>query len=260
MPNQPKPTYEVQTHKDITYLPNNEQGKCDIYIPANIESSQRFPAIVIIHGGGWCAGDKADPREQNIANTLTAQGYVCASINYTLCSKDNPTWPLNLRQCEAAIAFLHKNADCYHIIPNRIGVIGGSAGGHLSAMLGLTAPNPPQAVVDLYGVGDLLQWPDSSFVADYLGVTKTDSSKTWTDASPFHNVHSDVPPFLIIHGTKDETVPYQQSIDLDRKLKEHGNHSDLLIIENAVHSFDLQPPQQDIRQLVIDFFDKHLKG
>ena len=259
MPNHPQPTYKVQTQKDIAYLTDNDNTKCDIYTPADIEKSQRFPAIVIIHGGGWCAGDKADPREQNIAGTLTPQGYVCISINYTLCSKKTPTWPLNIRQCESAIEFLRQNANRYNIIPNRIGVIGGSAGGHLSAMLGLTTPNPPQAVVDLYGVGDLLQWPDSSFVADYLGVTKTNSSKTWTDASPFHNVHSNVPPFLIIHGTKDETVPYQQSIDLDRKLKEYGNHSDLLIIENAVHSFDLQPPQQDIRQLVIYFFNKFLK-
>ncbi|MBI3468605.1 MAG: alpha/beta hydrolase [Planctomycetes bacterium] len=129
---------EVRIEKDIDYLGPDRAEKLDMYLPAEITPGAKFPGIVIIHGGGFTGGDKGAAREQNIGNTLAANGYVCVSINYLLASEGHPTWPQNVHDCKRAVRFLRKNAEKYHVDPDHIGVIGGSAGGHLTAMLGLT--------------------------------------------------------------------------------------------------------------------------
>src|SRR5687768_7447602 len=124
----------------------------------------------MIHGGGWVGGDKAAAREFNIGTTLAAAGYVCASVNYKL--KGDDRWPTNLFDCKNAVRFLRTRAVQYQVAPDRIGVIGGSAGGHLALMVAYTsdlpeltptaAANTPypgvsdgvRCVVDLYGITD----------------------------------------------------------------------------------------------------------
>src|SRR3954447_7171542 len=140
---------DVRIEKDVPYLPPGRAEKLDLYLPSEApKPGEERPGIVIIHGGGWTGGDKGAKREINIGTTLASHGYVCASINYALARKGYPTWPTNLQDCKRAVRWLRKKADAYQIDPDHIGAIGGSAGGHLTAMLAVTGPEdglePPE--------------------------------------------------------------------------------------------------------------------
>ena len=87
---------DVRVEQDLPYLGEGRAEKLDLYKPAKVEKGQRFPGIVVIHGGGWTGGTKRGAREQNIGTNLAKNGYVCISIDYLLATKDRPTWPQNL--------------------------------------------------------------------------------------------------------------------------------------------------------------------
>ena len=267
----------VRVLKDVSYLGEGRVEKLDLYLPAGSTEGKRRPAVLIIHGGGWVGGDKAAGREKNIGKTLAAAGYVCASVNYVLAEKKKlfaenleQVWPQNLQECMTAVRFLRQHADKYGIDSERIGAIGGSAGGHLVAMLaavgdddgldpdGLYAEQSCriQAVVPMYGAHDLLQLARSRKLFDHLS---TEHKELCRVGSPVTYVSKDDPPALILHGTKDNLVPVQQSEKLYEVLQKAGVKSEIHIIEGAPHSFHLQPKQRDLRPLVIGFFDQHLK-
>lgn len=269
-----KTMYDVKIVKDLTYLESDREEKFDLYTPENLKENQTCPGIVIIHGGGWTSGDKSWLREENIGTTLAGHGYVCISINYLL-SKGQKTWPANLHDCKKAVQFLRVNAEKYNISSDKIGVIGGSAGGHLAAMVGVTGDvnelNPNdlykgisskvQAVIDLYGVNDFMTIKlDDNCISDFLGAARDKDPQIWKYASPVTHITKNDPPFLIMHGTADTTVDISQSIEFDKKLRNAGVESKLVIIEGAPHTFHLQPEQKDLRPIVLDFFDKHLKN
>lgn len=259
---------EVRIETDLDYLGPDRAEKLDMYMPSEIAAGARLPGIVIIHGGGFTGGDKGAAREQNIGNTLAANGYVCVSINYALAKEGQPTWPQNVHDCKRAVRFLRKNAEKYHVDPDHIGVIGGSAGGHLTAMLGLTGsesgldPAGPdaaiscrvQAIVPMYGPATLKK--DTVM----LPGTREQVPELYKLASPATHATADDPPALILHGTADTTVPYSESEELAAALKQAGVEHQLVLVEGAPHTFHLQPTQQDLRPLVLGFFDKHLKG
>lgn len=143
-------------HRDVEYLGPDRAEKLDLYLPDDDGQFLR-PAIVIIHGGGWRVGDKADFRETQMAETFTAAGYVCASINYTLFGPNKPAWPAYLNEARAAVEFLRTNGEQYRVDRDRIGSIGGSAGGNIALLLGLRVEffKPVQAVVALYPPTDM---------------------------------------------------------------------------------------------------------
>lgn len=264
----------VRVVKDVVYLGEGRDEKLDLYLPVEAVAKRR-PAVVIVHGGGWHGGDKAAGREQNIGNTLAAAGYVCASINYRLCAKSDDVvarlrevWPGHLHDCKTAVRFLRKNADEYQIDVDNIGAIGGSAGGHLVSLLAATDstgkldPAGPygefscriQAVVSMYGVHDV------AIQARGRGTEiNAADEQLCRQASAITYVTADDPPVLILHGTKDELVPIEQSRILHAKLQAAKVSTELLIIEGAPHSFHLQPKELDLRATVIKFFDRHLK-
>jgi iduronate 2-sulfatase len=270
----PKPPFKVSVRKDVSYLGKGRTEGLDLYQPFD-DGKTRRPAVVIIHGGGWHGGDKAAGREQNIGNTLAAAGYVCASINYRLSVKsdDLPTrlrdvWPRNLHDCKTAVRFLRVFADKYRIDTDHIGAIGGSAGGHLVAMMAVTDssdkldPAEPyggyssriQAVVPMYGVHDVARRARAKG-SELSGA----DAELCRQASPVSYVSFDDPPALILHGTEDALVPVEQSRILHASLKAAHVPAELIIIEGAPHSFHLQPKQRDLRRKVVAFFDKHLK-
>ena len=260
---------EIIIDKDIAYLPAGRMEKLDLYRPAGEPAAgTRWPGVVIIHGGGWTSGDKGANREINIGTTLAEHGYVCISINYELAKSGHPTWPTNLQDCKRAVRWLRKNADKYHVDPDHIGAIGGSAGGHLTAMLALTGPevglepvedaefsSRVQAAVPMYGAMLSASGRDLSM----LPATKAEQPELYKLATATTHVTKDDPPILLLHGTADALVPVSQSEGLDKKLAEIGIEHELVIIEGAPHTFDLQPKQRDLRPLVLGFFDKHLK-
>jgi acetyl esterase/lipase len=257
----------VRTEHDVEYLGADRAEKADLYLPAEAAPGQKFPAVVIIHGGGWSGGDKRASREINIGTTLALNGYVGMSINYLLAEKGGtaPTWPQNLHDCKTAVRWLRANAERLHVDPERIGAIGGSAGGHLATMLAITGPelDPPgpgscrlRCAVDLYGPVTSVTERDHSMFRK----SREEAPELYRQASPLTHVDKNDPPVLILHGTADKTVPVADSEALAAAMQAAGALHELVIIPDAPHSFHLQPKQRDLRPLVLGFFDKYLKG
>jgi acetyl esterase/lipase len=268
----------IRVERDVAYLAPDRAEKADLYLPAEFEPGKKYPGIVIIHGGGWSGGDKDSPRERNIAATLVPRGYVCMSVNYLLASRETAAFPQNIQDCKRAVRWLRKNADRLQLDTAHIGAIGGSAGGHLTALLALSGPeagiDPPedaehscrvQAAVPLYphcassweaGVGE----KHVTYTRLWMFATpQTEAPALWDSGSPIKQLSKDDPPLLIIHGTADTTTPLDQSTRLHEAATKAGVQSDLIVIEGAPHSFHLQPKQRDLRPDVIAFFDKQLK-
>lgn len=268
----------VSVTRDVSYLGVDRDEKLDLYLPADIDSAERRPAILIIHGGGWVKGDKGAKREINIGTTLASAAYVCASINYHLgdATRDSfpeklaSAFPANLHDCKTAVRWLRKHADEYRIHPDRIGVIGGSAGGHLTAMVGVTNPEDGlepdgpyaeyssrvQAIVPMYGPADLEHRARERNLWESLSPQQR---RTCTMGSPVTYADAHDPPALILHGTADTTVELAQSRRLAAAFQHAGIPHHLEIIEGAPHSFHLQPKQRDLRPMVTEFFDRHLR-
>lgn len=257
----------IRTEHDVDYLGGGRKEKADLYLPAKPQPGQKFSAVLIIHGGGWSTGDKRAAREINIGTTLAQNGYVGMSINYLLANEEHlgPTWPQNLHDCKTAVRWLRANAERLQIDPTRIGVIGGSAGGHLAAMVGLCGGelDPPgegdthvQCAVNLYGP---VLWFEQRDLAMFRK-TRAEAPEFYTQADPRTHIDKNDPPMLIIHGSADKTVAAADSEALAAAMKAAGARYQFEIIPDAPHSFHLQPKQRDLRPLVLGFFDKHLKG
>ena len=231
---------------DVSYGPLKEEVM-DIYLPN--EGEGPFPVIVMIHGGGWCDGDKTY-WEPNGGIKAVAFGFAVASINYRL-GPEHPH-PAQIQDVKAAIRFIRANAEKYGFDPKRIATWGGSAGGHLAALAGTAADVPEltdrslgnpdqseavQAVVDWYGpiwidrsaqyFETLNKFTDAQQAGEtperFLGLLQCSPEELPEKAvafSPATYITKDCPPFLIQHGTVDPVVPYLQSVDFDKALSE----------------------------------------
>lgn len=261
----------VLVQRDVRFLPGDRAEKADIYRPAaQTPAAKKLPAVVIIHGGGFNSGDKGNAREINIGTNLALNGYLAMSVNYVLAGqKEGKTWPGPVLDCKRAVVWLRENSEKLGIDPRRIGVIGGSAGGTLAALLALTGPCdgfepadlPPgidtrvSCAVDLYGIADMLTHHDMRT----MGASREADPAIYKKGSPVTYAAKKASPLLILHGTADKTVDPEQSRLLAKALKDAGAEHELVIIPGAPHTFDLQPKQRDLRPLVIGFLDRHLK-
>ncbi|HPP13319.1 MAG TPA: alpha/beta hydrolase [bacterium] len=243
----------------------------DLYLPD--KGSGPFPLIVWIHGGGWRTGSKENCRP---ALLLLPYGYAIASINYRLTGI--ASFPAQLEDCKAAIRFLRAQAKNRNLEPERIGVWGSSAGGHLSALLGTTGEirefdrggypefsSRVQAVCDYYGPTYLPEMPgrrfqpgESSPVSALIGGSLENFQEKAIKASPLIYVSSQSAPFFIVHGDRDTTVPVAQSEKLARALEKAGVRVQLQIIKDAGHGGPQFTRPELIRQ-VASFFDQHLR-
>jgi len=229
---------------DLAYAATSEAQKLDVYLPEHGEGP--FPVILSVHGGAFKGGDKRDGQVIPMLAGLK-RGYAVVSINYRLSGQ--AVWPAQIHDCKAAVRWLRAHAAAYKLDGDRIAAWGGSAGGHLAAMLGtsggvealedLTLGNPHhssrvQAVVDWFGPTNFLRMdeqlqasqvenpqvhavPDSP-ESELLGANLDDAPELVGQADPGTYVSDDDPPFLIQHGLEDHLVPYQGSVLLARQL------------------------------------------
>jgi acetyl esterase/lipase len=263
----------VAVMKDVAYLGGTRKEKADIYSPLDHDKSKPLPGIIVIHGGGFNDGDKARGRELNISESLTLKGYVCMSINYKLRRMQGQvTWPQSVHDAKAAVRYLRKEAANLGVDPEKIGVIGCSAGCNLSMMLATTGPadgfdavkgEPYQDIsarvacaIGFYGAVDLMNYHDMKMFAK----TREEAPELYKKGSPITYLDAKDPPMLLVHGTADVTVPLSQSETYLKIAKEKGAPCLLEVIPDAPHTFDLQPKQRDLRPLVTGFFDQQLKG
>ncbi|MCX8496325.1 MAG: alpha/beta hydrolase [Akkermansiaceae bacterium] len=264
----PKFPEDVHVERGVAFLAANRSEKADIYSPINKTTGRRIAAVLHIHGGGFTGGKRDAEREINICSNLARHGYLAMSIDYKLSYNGKASWPQNLYDCKTAVRWLRINAGNLGIDPDRIGVIGGSAGGTLALLVALTTSEDRldpkdlssniscrvSCCVDLYGISDLAKWHDVAM----LGKTSAENPALYDQASPITYAKAGAPPMLILHGTADTTVDHHQSIMLANALKAAGTEHELQLIPGATHTFNLQPPQRDLRPLVFEFFDKHL--
>ncbi len=239
-----------------------------------------MPAVIWIHGGGWEKGTYKD----NPAAFLASHGYFTASIEYRLSGE--AIWPAQIEDCKLAVRWLRANAVKYNIDPNHIGCWGHSAGGHLAACLGTMGDQAQweggggypgtssqvQAVVDMSGPVDLTmfgriedQKPNNGHHR-FLGVAYKERPDVWRQASPIFQIKADDPPFLIVHGDRDKTVPYAQSENFAAALQKNGVSVQFLTIHGGGHELKAaagQPPAQPAKdernRIILAFFDKNLK-
>jgi acetyl esterase/lipase len=269
--------------RDVPYLGPDRDETMDIYIPDSATYRQAAPAAVVIHGGGWFSQRKDGRREARIAQDLASHGYVCASIDYRLVNLERPetasaVWPMNVEDCERAVAFLRSNAEEFRVDRRFIATIGGSAGGHLASLVAYKRrqhlPQPEtggrqpglysvQAVVCLYGVGDPAGWLSRAAARRtgmdalelMLGGLPHEVPENYRAFSPMQQIASDSPPTLLVHGTADEVISYRESQLFFDALQQAGVPSKLILVEGAGHSFDLRPPERDLRPEVFGFID-----
>ena len=215
--------------------------KFDAHIP---DGRGPFPAAILVHGGGWVAGDK----QQYITylfQPLSDARFAWFTINYRLAPRY--VFPAQAEDVESAIQYIRASATKYKIDAQHIALIGESAGGHLVSYVGARnrAESRVSAVVSMYGIHDFIAasiaWkPLPNELLELFGIEAVDAETApiLMRASPVTHIGREMPPFLLIHGSKDEDVPYQQSVEMCDQMKKAGAHCDLITIKGAPHGMD----------------------
>ena len=250
----------AQLAADIEYRHIDGQSlRLDLYLPRPRAQSpvSKPPLVIWYHGGGWMAGNKDLCR----VIWLAGEGYAVASVQYRLAPKTQ--LPQLVDDCRAAIRWLRSHAQLYGYDADRIGVAGESAGGHLASLLGTTGEGDTrvQAVLNIYGPGDMVQWLDKSYpqlTPLLFGGSIDDHRSSIEQVSPIRFVTADDPPLLIVHGALDPGVPIELSRQLKAAYDKAGVPAELHVIEDAAHGGPkFTDPQR--RQLITEFFDHHLR-
>jgi len=269
---QDKAAPEIEIVRDVVYGQGGTRT-IRMHLVRPKAPSQPMPVVVYIHGGAWRQGSKEGG--VSLLRSLARKGYLGATIEYRF--SQEATFPAQIEDCKCAIRHLRANAKTYGLDPDRIGVWGSSAGGFLAALLGTsggvkefegTGGSPEQssrvqAVVDWYGPTDFLTMgrneidhdaadsPESRLVGGPIQENREKTAK----ASPIAYVTADDPPFLIMHGDKDNLVPLAQSERLHEALRKAGVESTLQVLPGQRHGFR----DVDVQTPVETFFDRYLK-
>jgi acetyl esterase/lipase len=268
---QRKDSPDIRVERDLVYGKGGDvELKLDLAVP---KGEGPFPAILCIHGGGWRGGNRQDLA--NTIETFAGRGYVAATLSYRLVPAAK--FPAQIEDCKAAVRWLRANASKYHVDPNRVGVMGFSAGGHLSCLLGTsdkndglegTGGNPEQssrvqAVVSFFGPTDFTvrNWSDEleeNLLVPFIGGAFKDKPELYKRVSPIAYVTKDDPPFLFFHGTEDTLVSIRHSRILADKLQAVGVAAKVVAMEGEGHGWRGDKLRQSIDQ-TLAFFDEHLK-
>ena len=273
---------EIAVEEGVRYSGTDSLAKT-LIIAYRKGGREPVPAIIHFHGGGFRTGSA----EKGTAIRWAEEGFVGISINYRL--SQEATFPAAVHDCKTAIRWARANAAKYGIDAGKIGVFGGSAGGHLAALVGVSGgevflegdgpfqeySSEVQAVVENYGPTDFLRMndmpgrmdhdaPDSPESA-FMGGPIQEIGDKVQKANPINYVDPGDPPVLIIHGRNDMSVPYNQSVIFFNALQKARVVSKLVPVENGGHGFKpepadsvIQPTRDEINALQVEWFRKHL--
>lgn len=263
------------TEYDVTYCqPNGLSLKMDVYYPSLVRRG--WSAVVFAHGGSWSAGDKSMLTFVDVAK-MRQSGILLVSVDYRLAPEYQ--FPAMIEDMKCAVRYLRAHAGEYNLDPERIGAMGGSAGGHLAALLGVTDSSAGfevgeyleyssrvRAVVSISGLSDLTPPFTAKLFFDRMSIfgTTKQSDPIFRQASPVKHITVDDPPFLIIHGEQDETVPINQSDILFRELQAVGLEAEFIRVKNADHSYEsvgdasISPSASEIVNSIMKFWEKNL--
>lgn len=241
-------------------------GRMDIYNQP--KANKPTPVVINIHGGGWNKGVK---ESQTGFNSFFKAGYAVANVEYRLTGQ--ATAPAAVEDVRCALIYIVTHAKALNIDVNKIVVMGGSAGGHLALMAGLLANDnrfdgncktiqkiKVAAIIDKYGITDVWDWAYGKDVTSksanrWLGDKAHDQSFA-AAVSPISYVTSKSPPIYIVHGNADPTVPYQQSVDLYKKLQQLKVRSKFVTVDGGLHGKFSKEKNSEINTDILNF----LKG
>jgi len=269
---EPPVTPDIREIKDIEYKKIDSTSlQIDMYVPKNL--SKPAPLLVFIHGGAWAHGKRSDYLTYLIP--FAQQGYVTATVSYRLVKDGQNLYPACAEDIRDAVQWFFRNGEEYGYDPDRIALIGGSAGGHLS-LLGaygwrsssekpdsiIEPQHKVKAVVDIYGPYDLTT-PYSRthrLVTRLIGHSYEEKPELYLEASPMSYLDKSDPPTLILHGSADNLVPISQSDTLKVHLDKLGIPNVYCRVPGWPHTMDLAQRVNDYsRKQMSEFFEKYLK-
>jgi acetyl esterase/lipase len=247
----------VRRVRGIQYAPGaGRRHRLDVYTPRG--GAERAPVLLQIHGGAWVVGDK---KQQGLPlmNHLAARGWVCVANNYRLSPR--ATFPDHLVDCKLALRWVREHISEHGGNPDFVVVTGGSAGGHLSSLVALTANRPEfqpgfedadtsvSACVPFYGIYDMVEMFErrrgpargaERFERMIMGATLADDRAAFERASPITYVSEDAPPFFVVHGSNDNLVPVSQAHRLVAALRMKSREPVVYAeVPGASHAFEI---------------------
>jgi acetyl esterase/lipase len=249
----------IEILKNIAYEKENPSSTLDIYLPEPKEGIKLRPLIIWLHGGQLVCGDKADSGCIEICNGAAEEGYVCASINYSLAENYTNRWDIcdkSVLDCKKAIAFLVSFSQKLSIDPKRVGVLGNDSGGVL-ALLSAFSNNekkltPEKYNIELQAVANIFGGSDKRYDAPGGIPSNQKQNRLF---SPETYIRKNLPATFICHGSHDSIIPASQAYILDDLLRLEQVPHDILIIEKGNHDL----PKSAYWDRLLAFLDKHLK-
>ncbi|HEX8999552.1 MAG TPA: alpha/beta hydrolase [Blastocatellia bacterium] len=257
----------AELRKDIEFAkPNGFSLTLDAYVP---EGAGPFPTVIIVHGGGFARGDK-QTYVPPLFEPLTQAGFAWFTINYRM--HPQYKFPDAIDDVEAAVSFVKAHAKEYKVDLRHVVLMGESAGGTLVSFVGVRNKSAIKlaAVVPFYGVHDWQQRaeedaagnPRPSVWREFFSVPPGNSPeaiKRMREVSATSYIKKGLPPFLLIHGTKDEQVNYQQSVMMQQRMKQAGNVCDLITVEGGPHGMGVINNFPDTKVKMIVWLKNRLK-
>ena len=248
----------VRVIRNVAYSDAGRRGELDIYLPAGEDAITDAPVLLQVHGGAWTVGDK-EHQGRPLMNQMAAKGWVCVAINYRLSPRD--AWPAHAIDVKKAIHWIRENIADYGGDPGYIGITGGSAGGHLTALTALT-PNTPewqpgfedadtsvQLAIPHYGVYDFagstgltnaIGMRDAFLGPRVMQTTWRDAPDVYEAASPILRITADAPDFFVIHGELDTLVAVEQARLFVAELRRTSRKSVVFAeLPGTQHAFDV---------------------
>lgn len=261
LPAPPRVDSGYQLHRDVVFTPAGwpQALQADVYVP---DGKGPFPAVLVIHGGGWESGDRR--QVAGIAQRLARRGYVAVNTSYRLAP--GAIFPAQLQDLQQAVLWTRAHAAEYRVDPARIGAFGYSAGAHLAALLGGVGERGPlgqpgtavQAVVAGGTPTDLTKWPAGKLVPQLIGGDRAHKLAEYQAASPVNYVKAGDPPVFLYHGGADHLVPIDHAGDYKKRLDAAGVTNELFVLRGRGHILAFLTDGPAV-EAALEFLDRYLR-